>query len=106
LIRREESALLATQGEAYRRFMAAVPRFVPSLRPRLPSSGMRPRWGQAWRGEAPMWLFALSVAGFAATLNLTVFETMIAVALVGSVVRHLVEAPRKRRAPATPPVEN
>jgi len=99
LVRREESALLATQGEAYRRFVAAVPRFVPSLRPRLPSGGMKPRWGQAVPGEAPMWLLALSVAGFAATLNLTVFYTMIGVALAGHAIRSLVETARKRGAP-------
>jgi len=100
LVRREESALLATQGGAYRRFVAAVPRFVPSLRPRLPSGGMKPHWGQAWLGEAPMWLLALSTVAFAATLNLTVFYTMIGVALAGYAIRLLVEAARKRGAPA------
>jgi len=99
LVRREESALLATQGEAYRKFVTAVPRFVPSLWPRLPSGGMKPRWGQAWLGEAPLWVFALAVVGFAATLNVTVFYAMIAVALLVSVIRHLVVAARKRRAP-------
>jgi hypothetical protein len=99
LIRREESALLATQGEAYRRFVATVPRFVPSLRPRLPSSGAKPRWGQAFLGEASLWLLALSVAGFAATLNFTVFRMMIAIALAGYAIRLLVAAARKRGAP-------
>ncbi len=105
LVRREESALLATQGEDYRRFVDAVPRFVPSLRPRLPAGGMKPRWGQAWLGEAPMWLLALSVAAFAATLNFTVFRTMIAVALVGYAIRLVVEAARRRGAPAAPSQE-
>ena len=102
LIRREESGLLATQGEAYRKFLSAVPRFVPSLAPRLPSGGMKPRWGQAWLGEAPMWLLALSVAGFAATLSERAFNTMVGIALVGYVLRLLVERTRKRRAPAAP----
>jgi len=106
LIRREESALLATQGEAYRRFVAAVPRLVPSLRPRLPSSGMKPRWGQAWLGEAQLWFLALSVAAFAATLNSTVFYTMIGIfVLAACAVRLREEAARKRGAPPAPPQE-
>jgi protein-S-isoprenylcysteine O-methyltransferase Ste14 len=66
---REEGALLATQGESYRRYVAAVPRMIPSLRPRVPAGGMRPRWGQAFYGEFFMWGFALTFVLFAATGN-------------------------------------
>ena len=51
LIGREEAALTASQGKSFRAYCAAVPRFFPSLRPRVPSSGARPRWGQAFAGE-------------------------------------------------------
>ena len=103
LIRREESALLATQGEAYRRFVAAVPRLVPSLRPRLPSGGVKPRWGQAWLGEAQLWFLAVSIATFAATLNLTVLYIMIAIFVLTACTVRLRESARKRNAaPALP----
>jgi hypothetical protein len=64
---REERALAATQGESYRRYLAAVPRMLPSLRPRLPASGTVPRWGQAFLGEIFMWGFALTFVLFVAT---------------------------------------
>ena len=64
---REERALMATQGESYRRYLAAVPRMIPSLRPCVPSSGMLPRWGQAFLGEIFMWGFALAFVLFVAT---------------------------------------
>jgi protein-S-isoprenylcysteine O-methyltransferase Ste14 len=66
---REERALKATQGESYRRYLAAVPRMIPSLRPRVPAGGMRPRWGQAFYGELFMWGFALVFVLFVATGN-------------------------------------
>ncbi len=67
LTRREERALKATQGESYRRYLAAVPRLLPSLRPRVAAGAMRPQWGQAIRGELFMWGFALAYVLFAAT---------------------------------------
>jgi protein-S-isoprenylcysteine O-methyltransferase Ste14 len=69
LILREERALAATQGEGYRRYLAAVPRMIPSLRPRVPAGGMRPQWGQAFYGELFMWGFALTFVLFVATGN-------------------------------------
>lgn len=70
---REEQALKATQGESYRRYLAAVPRMIPSLRPRVPAGGMRPRWGQAFYGELFMWGFALAFVLFVATGNNRIF---------------------------------
>jgi len=67
LIAREEAALSATQGEGYAAYRARVPRLVPSLAPRLPGSGTRPRWGQGFAGEAWIWIIAVSMAGFAVT---------------------------------------
>ncbi len=66
---REEQALKATQGESYRRYVAAVPRMIPSLRPRVPAGGMRPRRSQAFYGEFFMWGFALTFVLFVATGN-------------------------------------
>ena len=64
---REECALEATQGESYRRYLAAVPRMLPSLRPRVPAGSVRPQWGQAFRGELFMWGFAAVFIAFIAT---------------------------------------
>jgi len=60
LIGREEAALAEAQGEGYRAFLAAVPRLWPSLRPRLPASGLQPKWPQAFLGEAWIWTFAVN----------------------------------------------
>jgi protein-S-isoprenylcysteine O-methyltransferase Ste14 len=73
LIGREEGELAASQGDSYRRFCAAVPRLVPALTPRIPASGTEPAWGQAWLGEAFFWIFAVSEAAFAWTLQLRIF---------------------------------
>jgi hypothetical protein len=70
LIRREETQLLASQGESFRRYLNAVPRLVPSLSPRVPASGGRPRWPQAILGETFMWTFAAAATVFAITKNL------------------------------------
>lgn len=96
LILAEEETLRRELGDAYRGYSTAVPRFWPALRPRVPARGRRPRWGQAFVGEAFPWLLGLSVLGFAATLAPVV-------ALVGFaasfVVRLLVG---RRRGGATP----
>lgn len=69
LIFREEDGLLRTQGESYRAYLKAVPRFWPSLKPRIPSAGEEPRWGQAFAGESLIWLFGAAELVFAITLN-------------------------------------
>jgi protein-S-isoprenylcysteine O-methyltransferase Ste14 len=81
---REERALTATQGEGYRRYLAQVPRMLPSLRPRVPASGARPKWGQAIRGELFMWGFAFTFVLFAATGNtrLLMYGCIVSTAMV------------------------
>lgn len=69
LIGREEGELMATQGESYRAYLAAVPSLWPSLRPRVPAGGLAPRWGQAFAGETFIWLLFAGLAWFAVTLN-------------------------------------
>ncbi len=69
LILREEKGLLETQGDEYRRYLASVPRLLPSLTSRVPSSGARPHWGQAFAGESMFWLFGIATVAFTITLN-------------------------------------
>ena len=69
LIFREEDSLLKTQGESYRAYCRAVPRFWPALKPRVPSGNLRPDWDQAFVGESFVWLFGLAELLIAATLN-------------------------------------
>ena len=67
LIGREEVELEKQQGESFRQFCRRVPRLIPSLRPRLPRAGLKPQWGQAFRGEAFMWGFFFTMLGFTVT---------------------------------------
>ena len=84
LTRREEAALLTTQGEGYRRYLAAVPSLLPSLRPCLPASGALPHWRQAFRGELFMWLYAVACIAFAVTGNIRtlMYGCIVATAMV------------------------
>ena len=69
LIFREEDALRQTQGESYRAFCRSVPRFWPSLRPRVDSGNLEPQWGQAFAGETFVWLFGIAELAIAVTLK-------------------------------------
>jgi len=69
LIGREEAELEKERGESFREFCQRVPRLVPSLRPRVPASGLKPQWGQAFRGEAFMWGFFVTMVAFTITLQ-------------------------------------
>jgi protein-S-isoprenylcysteine O-methyltransferase Ste14 len=72
LIFREEDGLKQTQGESYLAYLKTVPRFWPSLTPRVPSGGSQPHWGQAIVGEMIFWLFGVGVLCLAITLNMKV----------------------------------
>jgi protein-S-isoprenylcysteine O-methyltransferase Ste14 len=73
LILREETDLLRTQGDSYRRYVQAVPRLLPSLRPRLPAGDARPNWVDGFVGETFLWSFALAMGVFAVTERLAWF---------------------------------
>lgn len=69
LIFREEEALRQSQGESYLAYCQAVPRFWPSLAPRIPSGNRAPQWRQAFAGESFIWLFGLAELCLALTLS-------------------------------------
>ena len=104
LIRREEAALLETQGQSHRQFLATVPRLIPSLTPRIPSAGAKPQWGQAFLGECFMWLFAFTAAAFAVTLSAPVFYISLGLSLAGYWVTMVLISRRRHKAgpPAKP----
>jgi protein-S-isoprenylcysteine O-methyltransferase Ste14 len=62
LITGEERRLRARFGERFDAFARAVPRLVPSLRPRAPDDGLRPSFAIGLRTEAPV--IALAVVSF------------------------------------------
>src|SRR5581483_10996849 len=68
LIFREEAALRKTQGASYEEYLQKVPRFWPSLRPRVPSGNAQPRWSQAFFGETFIWVFGIAELALAITL--------------------------------------
>jgi len=76
LIGREEAELEASRGESFRAFCQRVPRLIPSLRARVPAAGVAPQWGQAFRGEAVMWGFFVTMAAFTVTLRDRVAEVL------------------------------
>jgi len=73
LILREEAGIAAGQGDSFRAYCAAVPRLLPTLRPKLMSAQRMPNWQDGVLGEAFMWVMAAAVAVFAITLNLNVY---------------------------------
>lgn len=103
LILREEAALMASQGESYRAYSAAVPRLLPALRPKLPSAGATPRWSDGFLGEAFMWVMAASVVSFALSLNLKVFFVVLGMAYVVYAICYAVI--RKRQKASTADVQ-
>ncbi len=102
LIGREEQELEQSQGESFRHFKEDVPRLFPSLTPRLPSSGRAPHWGQAFAGESFMWAFGLALATFAVTLNETVLDTIIWIALATYAIGQLIRIYRSKQSARHP----
>jgi protein-S-isoprenylcysteine O-methyltransferase Ste14 len=96
LIFREEDALRKSQGESYRAYCQSVPRFWPSLWPRVPSGTRSPQWKQAFAGESFVWIFGLAQLAIAVTLNSWIGLIMFALAFVA----HFVVIPRVRNAKA------
>jgi protein-S-isoprenylcysteine O-methyltransferase Ste14 len=69
LIFREEKSLREMQGEPYLAYCRSVPRFWPSLKPKVPAGNLKPRWGQAFAGETFAWFFGVAELAIALTLK-------------------------------------
>jgi protein-S-isoprenylcysteine O-methyltransferase Ste14 len=96
LIGLEESNLLKQQGESYIDFCRRVPRLWPSLQPRLPDSGSKPQWKQAFMGELFMWGFFAAVAAFAVTLKPKVLWITMAVSVISYMGSSYIISARKK----------
>jgi protein-S-isoprenylcysteine O-methyltransferase Ste14 len=88
LILGEEGYLQEKLGEAYTVYCARVPRLLPALRPRVASSGAKPRWAQAALAEIFMWGMTASFATLGWQYNALLLERCVLVWLgVSMVVR-------------------
>jgi protein-S-isoprenylcysteine O-methyltransferase Ste14 len=97
LILREETTLLESQGESYQRYLAAVPRLLPALSPRIPAGGAKPNWLDGFTGEILMWGGALAMAVFTCTRSLIDFWIVFG---AGLAIYFLQAYLRSRRKPA------
>jgi protein-S-isoprenylcysteine O-methyltransferase Ste14 len=82
LILREEAELGTIQTAPYQAYRHSVPRLWPSLWPRIPSAGGRPRWAEGFKAELWCWGFAAAVLAFAGTLSLWAFYAILAASVV------------------------
>jgi protein-S-isoprenylcysteine O-methyltransferase Ste14 len=104
LIGREEAALTEVQGDAYRAYLAAVPRLWPSLRPRLPAGRLQAKWPQAFLGEAWMWTFAVNGFLFVWKLDGRLYNLILGVSAVAYfVMLNVAGRLRRRNLPPPPP---
>jgi protein-S-isoprenylcysteine O-methyltransferase Ste14 len=71
---REEAELRETQGDSYSAYCVAVPRLIPSLRPRVPPAGSKPNWAVGFLEHFWVWGFAAAVVLFALTFNPAVLQ--------------------------------
>jgi protein-S-isoprenylcysteine O-methyltransferase Ste14 len=107
LISHEEAELNATQGEAYRAYCKAVPRFVPSLWPRVPSAGNPPHWLDGFLGEFLWYAFGVAGVALALTFRLAVYwGVALALGALGWALRRAVLQPSKTAPPAKSSADN
>jgi protein-S-isoprenylcysteine O-methyltransferase Ste14 len=81
LILREEAELRAVQGASYDAYQKAVPRFWPSLRPRVPAGQGRANWAAGFKAESWYWGFAAALVVFAITLKTNLFFIILGLSL-------------------------
>jgi hypothetical protein len=86
LIFAEEPFLAAKLGQPYLDYCKRVPRLLPSLTPRVPTSGGKPRWLQAVLGEIYMIGVALSFAVFGWRYNAILLTRCVLISLGVSLV--------------------
>lgn len=86
LVRAEEGSLKSESGDAYTAYLSAVPRFLPSLTPRVPAAGARPHWMQGILGEIYIWGAVITYVAFADRYNVTILIQGVLISLGISIV--------------------
>jgi protein-S-isoprenylcysteine O-methyltransferase Ste14 len=81
LIGREEVTLEEQQGEGFREYCRRVPRLIPSIMPRVPAGGLKPRWAQAFVGEAFIWCCVFAMIAVTITSRLGIGWTILGAAV-------------------------
>jgi len=96
LIFTEEPFLATKLGQPYLDYRKRVPRFLPSLTPRIPPSGAKPHWLQAILGESYMIGTAVSFAIFGWRYNAFLLTKCVIISLgVSLVLRAAIPNPTK-----------
>jgi protein-S-isoprenylcysteine O-methyltransferase Ste14 len=91
----EEPFLAAKFGQLYIEYVARVPRFLPSLAPRVPSAGDRPQWLQAIIGELYFTGVFLTFAVFGWSFNALPMKQGVLISLgIWLVVRAFLPRPK------------
>ncbi len=95
LIGAEEAFLTTQLGMPYLEYKASVPSLLPSLRPRIPASSIRPAWPLAFLSEIAMWgvVFSFAALGWQYNALLILRGVLVSVGL-SIIVRGLL--PRKK----------
>jgi len=70
----EERKLTIERGDAYTAYLKKVPRFFPSIVPRIPAGAARPHWLQGFLGEIHLWGMTITYLIFAHRYDVTVLE--------------------------------
>ncbi len=96
LIGREEAALRETQGEAYLAYLAVLPRLWPSLTPRVPAGGTKPKWVQGFLSEGWLWILGLDGAYLAWKLNTPLYYRILWASAAAYFLRGIVLARWRR----------
>jgi protein-S-isoprenylcysteine O-methyltransferase Ste14 len=96
IIAREEIELSASLGASYQEYRARVPRYLPSLAPRLPASERRPSWKGGVLSALPACLSAFAIWIYVLSLDWRAFGLVQLLAL--GVARPLALRERRRLA--------
>lgn len=104
LIAAEEPFLSEKFGEAYREYCAKVPRLLPALTPRIPSSSVQPNWLTGFVGELYFWGAFLSFAIFGWRYNSLLISRGVLISLgVSLIARAFITKPQEEAEKETKP---
>ena len=87
LVAREEIELARTHGQTFHDYCSSVPRWFPSWRRRNLASIYTPSFKNGLIGELLLWIIALALAVYAATLDLRLFGLIFLLAFIPGAIR-------------------